>query len=64
MSLKHFHLIFIICSILLSIGFSYWSILQYRESHMNAHLATAWVALFAATGLVLYLLTFVRKMKV
>jgi hypothetical protein len=33
MSLKAFHIVFVVASILVSLSFSVWGFLQYKESH-------------------------------
>ena len=63
MSLKEFHIVFITASILLSLGFSYWGLSQYYQLHEVVYLGTSIVSLLTAIGLVIYEVTFIKKMK-
>ena len=64
MSLKAFHLVFIVASILLALGFGAWSLVNYF-----AHQAGVWYlvagagSLIAAVGLVFYERYFLKKTK-
>jgi hypothetical protein len=51
MSLKAFHILFIIASILLSIGFGVWCL---QNSSSGVYLIMAVVSLLAGAGLVIY----------
>jgi len=54
MSLRTFHIIFIVCSILVSIGFGYWAI-------RNLHHWTAVGSFALAVGLIFYEIKFLKK---
>jgi hypothetical protein len=64
MSLKAFHLVFIIASILLAVGFSVWSLMNYfspqgRRSDLIVGAGSAMVAV----SLVFYEMFFLKKLK-
>ena len=63
MSLRIFHVIFIVCSIILSIGFAIWAMLNFQRQHTVGYLWTAIVALACAVGLVVYEIFFLSKVK-
>jgi len=63
MSLKDFHIVFITASVLLSLGFSYWGFVQYRELHGSLYAGGGILSLVAAIGLVGYEIRFIRKTK-
>jgi len=64
MSLKAFHLVFIIASILLAIGFGVWSFLNYSAPHgRTSDLVTAIASGVVALALVGYEIYFLRKLK-
>ena len=63
MSLKTFHMIFISCSIILSVGFGYWAVVQFQHQASLGYLSTGIGAFVAAAGLVIYEILFVRKFK-
>jgi hypothetical protein len=63
MSLRAFHVIFIVCSILMSIGFSFWAYLNFQHYHTAGYLWTAILSLACAMGLVVYFIYFVVKIK-
>ena len=56
MSLKSFHIFFIIISILMSLGFAWWS---FREGHEIYAAVTSLLGM----GLIVYLVYFLKKMK-
>ncbi len=63
MSLKAFHIFFIIASILLTVGFGFWAVDDFRRSASRVHLALG-VASFIGSGvLVVYGVWFLRKLK-
>ena len=61
MSLKEFHLVFITASVFLSLGFSYWGLVQYKELHGGIYAGTSILSLMAAIGLVIYEGYFIKK---
>jgi hypothetical protein len=63
MSLKAFHVVFVVVSILCALGFGVWSVADYMRTGSGSSLAFA-VAGFVATGaLVWYGFWFLRKLK-
>ncbi len=64
MSLKAFHLVFIIASILLALGFGAWSYVNYRAPQgKTSDLVIAIVSGVIALGLVGYEIYFLKKLK-
>ena len=64
MSLKAFHLVFIIASILLALGFGAWSLVNYFSQHGGIWYLLAGIgSLLAAVGLVFYERYFLKKTK-
>jgi hypothetical protein len=64
MSLKAFHLIFVIASTLLALGFGTWEIREYaREEGSASQLLLGIASLVLAFGLVWYGKYFLRKLK-
>ena len=63
MSLKGVHIIFIIASILLLIGFGYWSLNNYFKTHCPFCLVMGPVCFLAAAGLGVYVIRFSKKVK-
>jgi hypothetical protein len=64
MSLKAFHLVFIIASILLALGFAGWELKSYWSAEGQAwDLALGLGSLAAAAGLVVYERYFLKKLK-
>ena len=64
MSLKAFHLVFIVASILLAIGFGVWSFLNYSAPHgKTSDLVVAIISGTVALGLVGYEIYFLKKLK-
>ena len=63
MSLKIFHICFIVLSILLAFGFGFWCIGHANESQQSGY-TIAGIVSFLTTGLlVLYGINFIKKMK-
>lgn len=54
MSLRAFHIIFIIVTVALSLFVTLWGIREYANQHDTAALSLAAVFLVAAVGLVIY----------
>ena len=64
MSLKAFHLVFIVASILLAAGFGVWSFMNYSAPHgSTSDLVVAIVSGVVALALVGYEIYFLRKLK-
>jgi hypothetical protein len=64
MSLKAFHLVFIVASILLAIGFGVWSFMNYSAPHgRTSDLVAAIVSAVVALALVGKEIYFLRKLK-
>lgn len=63
MSLKAFHIVFVVMSILLSTGFCLWAIRQYLDAGSSGYLAVAVGALVFAATLFWYGVWFLRKLK-
>jgi hypothetical protein len=64
MSLKAFHLVFIIASILLAVGFAAWSLVNYFSPHGGMwDLVAGLGSLLVAVGLVCYEIYFLKKLK-
>lgn len=64
MSLKAFHLVFIVAAILLAVGFCAWSLMDYFSPHgATWDLAAGIGSGIAAIGLVIYEMYFLKKTK-
>jgi uncharacterized membrane protein len=64
MSLKAFHLVFIIASILLAVGFAVWGFVVYFNQQGSwMHLVAGIGSSVAAVGLVCYERYFLKKLK-
>ncbi len=64
MSLKAFHLVFIVASILLALGFAAWLLADYFSPHGGIwDLVGGIAALIAAIGLICYERYFLKKTK-
>ena len=63
MSLKAFHIFFMVVSILMSIGTGVWGFLRYGQHGRADHLAIAIASLVAACLLTVYARWFLRKLK-
>lgn len=61
MSLRFFHLVFIVLALLLSVLTGLWSLGQYRDLGSGSWLALGIVCLAVAAGLVVYGMWFLRK---
>jgi len=61
--IKEFHKIFIVASIALSFMFSFWGYGQYTELKSGGYLTTAILAACVGLGLLIYLISVVRKLK-
>lgn len=63
MSLKAFHLVFIVLSILFSLAFGIWSVVNYGASDKIAELILGIISLLGALGMSVYLFFFLKKFK-
>jgi hypothetical protein len=63
MSLKAFHVFFVIVSILTALGFGAWSVADYQRTGKGSVLALGIVGFAAAAALVFYGFWFLRKLK-
>ena len=63
MSLKAFHIIFIIASILLAFGFAAWCFNEYSAQHRRFELISGIVSVGVGVGLIFYFRYVVRKLK-
>ncbi|MEO8167918.1 MAG: hypothetical protein ABI623_06705 [bacterium] len=63
MSLKAFHIVFIVVSILLALGCGLFELNNYTVSGEIVHLLLATASFLAAAGLVVYAVRFMRKLK-
>jgi len=63
MSLKAFHLVFIIASIVLAIGFGVWAAVAFFKSGGVVNLIVALASFGAGVGLVFYERYFLKKTK-
>jgi hypothetical protein len=63
MSLKAFHIVFVIAAILLSFGFAAWSLMTYSDGRRVIDLVFGVVSALAGVGLVIYGRYVLRKLK-
>jgi hypothetical protein len=63
MSLKAFHIIFIIISALIAFGFSGWLIDGYTKSWQDGQLIAGICSALAGMALIVYGIRFLRKLK-
>ncbi len=63
MSLKVFHVFFILCSIVLTVGLAVWQFETYGTLHSFKSLILSAGFFFSALGLAGYLVWFLKKMK-
>ncbi len=63
MSLKTFHIFFIILSTLLAVAFGVWAVDDYGRSRSGIHLALGVGSFIASGALVVYGVWFLRKLK-
>jgi hypothetical protein len=63
MSLKAFHVFFILVSTLFAFGFGVWSLVEHNRTGAGGALVLAVVAIAAGGALVAYGLWFLRKLK-
>ena len=63
MSLKAFHLVFIILSILFTLMFGVWGVVNHGSSGKTAELVLGVISLAGTVGLSVYLRYFLKKLK-
>jgi len=63
MSLRTFHVIFIVCSILMTIGFGFWAMRNFQQNQSPGYLWTGIIALLMACSLMVYEYFFLKKVK-
>ena len=63
MSLKAFHIVFIVVSTLLAFGFGAWALKQYFSQRSTTDLALGIASLVLGLGLIWYGKYFLRKLK-
>ena len=63
MSLKAFHVFFVVVSVLCALGFGAWAVVDWMRTGRPGVLALAILAFAAAVALVWYGLWFLRKIK-
>ena len=63
MSLKAFHLVFIVAAILLAFGFAAWALWNYSEAGRMLHLLYGIGSAAAGVGLIFYFKYVLRKLK-
>ncbi len=63
MSLKAFHLVFIIFSLLLSVGLGFWGVRDYMQTQNGTNLLIGIISFAVGAGLVIYAPWFLKKLK-
>jgi hypothetical protein len=63
MSLRAFHLLFIVMSVILTAFFAAWAFGEYRAGQNLTYALTAVASLAAGIGLIVYLAAFMKKTK-
>ncbi len=63
MSLKAFHVFFVVLSVLCAMGFGAWAVLDYLRTGSGGILALGVLGFAAAAALIFYGLWFLRKLK-
>jgi len=63
MSLKIFHIIFIVLSIILSFGFGIWSIQFSNTENQSGYFWAGIASFFIGVALIVYGVNFLKKMK-
>lgn len=63
MSLKNFHVFFIMIAMVITGGFAYWALRDFMATTRIAQLAMGLLSLVSAIGLTVYLFWFIRKAK-
>ncbi|KAA3598447.1 MAG: hypothetical protein DWQ06_12065 [Calditrichaeota bacterium] len=63
MSLKAFHIVFIVLSVLVSFGYTYWGVQQYLHQGALIDLSLGILSGIIGVGLVIYGKKFLEKLK-
>lgn len=63
MSLRAFHIFFIIVSMVLAFGFGVWELVAYTHGGSGSDLALGILALLAGVGLVFYFKAVLKKLR-
>jgi ABC-type uncharacterized transport system permease subunit len=63
MSLKALHIVFIVASVVLALGFAGWSLNEYSQTQARLYLWFGIGSLVAGLGLVVYGRAFLKKLK-
>jgi hypothetical protein len=63
MSLKAFHLVFIVASVLLSVGFGVWGIREYAQGGPRSDLVMGLISIVFGVGLIVYGRYFLKKLR-
>ena len=63
MSLKIFLIVFICCSVAITLGFSVWAFMMYQQNTQTGYLLAAIAAIGSGIGLIVYGSNFLKKMK-
>lgn len=63
MSLKAFHVVFVVVSTLFAVGFAFWGFQEYRATGNKSTLTLAFLSVAAGAALVVYGRWFLRKLK-
>lgn len=63
MSLKAFHVVFIIASFALALGFGFWALREWRAGEGGGYAAMGIASLAIAAAIIPYSIWFLRKLK-
>ena len=63
MSLKAFHIVFVVVSVLFTAGFGYWSLTEFKMAGDGLMLTLSLTSFVAAGGLLFYGVWFLRKLR-
>ncbi|MBP9853265.1 MAG: hypothetical protein KBD53_00180 [Candidatus Omnitrophica bacterium] len=63
MSLRGFHLIFVVATVSLAVFFGFWAYNEYTIEHRIGYLLTTTASFCAAIGFIIYGITFSKKIK-
>lgn len=63
MSLRGFHIVFIIASIALTTFFGVWALGMHQKESLNSYMVTAYASFAATLGLLVYGAFFIKKVK-
>jgi len=63
MSLKIFHVVFVVLAIITTVGFGIWSLREYAHVHDSGALIMGIASLVVSVALVIYGIKFLQKLK-